>query len=228
MKSSTVPSNSPALAALSTDFEAQLKKYCRSETGGHLRPFAPNRNWKAATIFIVGTNPATPLRDQFESYDSYWDCLTRDTEKFQEIYTSARGPAKSKGTTVNLKVLLNLLGREDCLVTNACWYPTKRRQAIPREERTRHHDALRLLIQFCRPKAILFHGNPAIGFAESVYGLNLDRRQPVFLQDVVYGGTLFLAYPHLSGMGLENGEKVSFREDVVDIAARIRGHVSTQ
>jgi len=67
------------------DVEDRLREICHTDAGPYLRPFAPNPEWRTAQVFVVGTNPATPLRDEFESFDAYWRGLTVDPSIFERV-----------------------------------------------------------------------------------------------------------------------------------------------
>jgi hypothetical protein len=47
---------------------------------------------------IIGTNPATPLRDEFRSFDEYWNSLTVDPAAFDKYYSAQHKDGASKST----------------------------------------------------------------------------------------------------------------------------------
>ncbi|MBC8738571.1 hypothetical protein F6X40_17575 [Paraburkholderia sp. UCT31] len=205
-------------------FEEELKAYCHSETGPYLRPFTGNRNWKTASVFIIGTNPATPLRDEFEDFESYWEGLTGNTEQFRKTYAAKHSGQESK-TSGNVRLLKSLIGEEHCLVTNRCWHPTASVRELSSRQKTQHETFLRRLIEFCRPKVLFVHGQDGgIAFVERTYEISLDRFEPPAVQNTVVDGTLLLAYPHLSGKYVP---RANFQPDThfPIFADRIRAHL---
>ncbi len=77
------------------DFEVRLRELCNTAMGPYLRPFAPNTEWRSAQVFVVGTNPATPLRDEFASFDTYWHGLTVDPSVFDEVSARDTGAVRA-------------------------------------------------------------------------------------------------------------------------------------
>lgn len=205
-------------------FEERLKKLCNTTSGPYLRPFSPNANWRKAPLFIVGENPATPLRDEFSSFDEYWQGLTRDPDIFLEKYAFNHRGGTSK-TTGWVSQLTRLVGPGECLVTNVCWYPSKPGLSVPKHDRSLGPEYLGQLIEYCEPKVLFFHGNEACKFAENFFGTKVDRYAPPQEQQVVAGKSLVFAYHHFSGQGLRSGAKFKPAEDIPVFAERIRRHI---
>jgi len=180
---------------------------------------------------VVGTNPATPMRDQFNSFEQYWQSLTTRPELFYERYRAVH-KGKSSKSTGKANILLELLKPLNVLVTNIVWYPVKRKKDIPKEEWEYGENALHALYNHVRPKAVFCHGADAQKFAESLSS-GADRYQPASKQVEDTGsGVLVLTYHHFSGQGLKKGTKFQpalelpvFAEAVHPHIARIGSHV---
>ena len=74
-----------------------LRSLCNTNEGPFLRPFAPNAQWNSASVIVVGTNPATPLREKFADFDNYSTALTRYPARFEKIYSSKHTVLKRSG-----------------------------------------------------------------------------------------------------------------------------------
>jgi len=205
-------------------FEEQLKDWCRTDEGPYRRPFAPNPNWRGAQVFVVGTNPATPLhRDRFDSFDHYWAGLTVNPEIYYRVYRQQHASGSSKSSSW-VRELLHDLRPLNCLVTNVAWYPASRPKYVPKPEWQFGAACLRALVEFCRPAALFCHGQPAEDFARSL-GATVDRYQPAGTQTAVVDGTLVLAFHHLSGQGLRKNSKFSPATELPVFARKIKAHV---
>ncbi len=112
-----------------------LREICNTPEGPYLRPFAPNPKWAEARIFIVGTNPATPLRKEFESFEAYWHSLAHDPEAFERIYKQQHSSriSKTSKTTGRARQFQNQLTPINILTTNAMIYPAKKPKYIPKK-----------------------------------------------------------------------------------------------
>lgn len=220
-----IPNNSIA------ELEDWLRGLCNTVNGPYLRPFAPNSNWQQARVFIVGTNPATPLRDEFASFDHYWTALTWDTAAFDAVYLPKRG-GKASLTSARAARFEAALGDLGVLRTNACALPSARWKDLPRATRQQSLDqgrtVLDALIRICAPRAIVCHGKQAIEAVSSLFSLSLDPYEPLAKQHNVasLGGarhsTHVFAYPHFSGVGVRKGFAVSQMDnDLAELAKRI-------
>ncbi|SAL81176.1 uracil-DNA glycosylase family protein [Caballeronia telluris] len=208
-------------------FEVDLRDHCDTPAGvPYLRPFSRNRNWKTASVFIIGDNPSTPLRNEFDDFDDYWTALTQNIEKFDDAYKSKRLDGKATRTTLNTKKLSNLIGPEHCLVTNTCWVPTPESDTISAPERRRDQAQLKKLIGFCRPKVLFVYGSKAIEFANKAYNLTLDPYVPPAEQDYTAEGMRVFAFPHLSGLGIKAGKTFQPDTDLPVFAQRIKNCLS--
>lgn len=158
--------------------ELWLRNKCNLAQGPYLRPFAPNINWKEAEVFIVGYNPATPFREEFKSFDHYWDSLTRFPEQYAEVYRSKhkkREEERSRTSGRIAEMVAHLYPR-NVLVTNVYAYPAADPKELPRwvRQEPAAERALVRLFSICKPKVILFHGREARLFANKYFGVALD------------------------------------------------------
>lgn len=71
--------------------EAFLRRVAETASGPYLRPFTPDAGWRNAPVLVVGTNPATPLRDEMPSFDMYCHALTA-----QQVFDGQK-PRRGKG-----------------------------------------------------------------------------------------------------------------------------------
>ncbi len=189
--------------------EQWLKRKCYQPHGAYLRPFAPNPAWKEASVFIVGLNPSTPFREEFESYDHYWDSLTRNPEHYYRAYYhkyQRREDQKSR-TAKTISGLVELLKPLNVLITNVCAYPTPNPKLIPKAIRQEAIDERILvsLITVCQPKVLLFHGREARVFADKYFKVKLDPYiEPAKQFTIAYlpntdSPTRLFAYHHFIG-----------------------------
>lgn len=225
--------SAPTIEALESvdQIEHWLKQLCHTASGPYLRPFAPNPNWKQARVFIVGTNPATPLRDEFSSFSHYWDALTCDKAAFDAIYLPKRD-GKASRTSERATRFEQALGKLSVLRTNACALPSGRWGDLPGATRRQFleqgREVLDALVKICRPRVILCHGKPAVEVVSSLTSTSLDPYEPLAKQNNVV--TLahsslkarVFAYPHLSGIGVKKGFAVSkMDDDLMELAQRL-------
>jgi hypothetical protein len=202
------------------EIEKELKSFCNQQTGPYLRPFAPNPRWQTASVFIIGTNPATPLRGEFENFDRYWAGLTQTPDIFWQAYCRAT-PGDTSKTTRNVKEL-ETLSRVNCLITNVSWFPAKRFDRKVRDTLAASSGRLKTLIDCCPATVLFFHGRWARRFAYKAYGVSLDCCAPPQKQNNRVDGKLLLAYHHFSGMGLPKGARFDPEIDIPAFAERIR------
>lgn len=207
------------------DFEEQLKSWCTTNSGPYRRPFAPNPDWHTADVFIIGTNPATPLRDEYDSFKEYWESLIANPASFEKHYSRQHNGGTSKSTKWTNR-LIELLQPLNCLVTNACWFPVMKQKDIPVEEWAFAQQGLNSLIDFVRPKALFCHGSVAEGFAKSL-GVPADRYAAPGEQISEIDGMLVLCYHHFSGQGLRKGARFDPASDLPRFAERIKLHASS-
>lgn len=204
----------------------EIQKFCETESGPYRRPFTPNPDWENADVMIIGTNPATPMRDEFDSFQQYWAGLTVDPQLYWSKYSAAHSGRTSKSTG-NTNILLKLLEPLNVLVTNVVWHPVEKKKFIPKEEWVLGLRALHALYLHVRPKAIFCHGADAEKFAQSICS-TANRYQPVYKQGGnINEGTLVLCYHHFSGQGLRAGASFQPRCDFPVLAKAIHNHVRT-
>ncbi|WP_312165396.1 hypothetical protein [Massilia timonae] len=198
--------------------EAFLRESARTASGPYLRPFTPAAGWRTARVFVVGTNPATPLRDEFASFDEYWHALTTDPASFDAVYRAHRG-GKSSKTTARIARFEAPLRDVGVLRTNACALPSRRWLDLRAAERRSQLEngllVLRALVAICRPAAILAHGSEGVRAVSRLFGVPLDPYVPLLAQSAearlpagMQPVQLF-AYPHLSGVGVNKGFAVA-------------------
>lgn len=206
-----------------------LREICNTSKGPYLRPFRPNPKWAEARIFIVGTNPATPLRDEFRSFDEYWRSLTQTPEVFNRRYRLKHSSGQSK-TTKRTPRLKDLLHPVNVLITNAIIYPGKDFSNKP-EQRKIGRRCFEYLLGVCKPSSVLFHGIPAVGLAAETLGVKLDRYEPLKGQCTVINDPCrchLFAFPHFSGQGVRRGYKVSEMDKELKLHAVQMKELETQ
>jgi hypothetical protein len=199
----------------------ELKRECKTESGPYLRPFAPNVSWNKASIFIVGTNPATPLRKEFDSFDHYWDSLTRFPDQYWSAYRKRRlqdGKGNEESNTTKrvgrLKEFLEEEGVDPAtiLVTNAYAYPAYRSKHIPNRyvQAKIGRSIFDALVTICRPKVLFCHGMPAVRLVQNRFRKDFDpyehpSEQPTVVHSNDANTSFVFACFHLSGQGLRSG-----------------------
>lgn len=206
--------------------DAYLRKLCNTRHGPYLRPFAPNPKWAAARIFIVGTNPATPMRQEYESFEEYWDSLTRNSEAFERHYREQHRSGQSK-TTRRRRAFEERLNPINILTTNGMIYPARRSKEIPDKDEQRRIGAccFRYLLGVCKPSSILFHGSEAVRLAEEELGVTLDRHWPIACQETVVEDPVrchLFASPHFSGLGAKGYKVSEMDEELARLAERMK------
>jgi hypothetical protein len=192
--------------------DQSLREICNTPEGPYLRPFTPNPKWAEARIFIVGKNPATPLREEFESFEAYWHSLTQDPEAFERIYRQQHSSGQSK-TTKRARLFQNQLAPVNVLTTNAMIYPARPSEKIPNRKKPKKIGAscFQFIFNVCKPSSVLFHGSKAIQLALETLGVKLDPYQPIELQDAVIQNPStchLFAFPHFTGQGVKRGYRV--------------------
>lgn len=207
-------------------FVRKLRSWCHTESGPYRRPFAPNKNWQSAAVVIVGTNPATPLRDEFKHFDNYWSGLTEFPNVFYEQYSVAHSGGTSKSTG-NTNRLLKLLAPLNVLVSNVVWYPASSKKEIPKSEWQFGRAALAELIEHIQPMVVFCHGADAETFGKSLNPA-LDRYLAPELQvKAPSHRPMVLAYHHFSGQGLRKGAEFKPQRDFPIFARAIHAYART-
>ena len=117
--------------------ELWLKKKCYAEEGPYLFPFYPNPHWKEACVFIVGLNPIDPFREEFDSFEHYWQALTQHPEEFEKAYQKKQLQKKGEKSRTRKRTseLVRRLAPLNVLVTNVFAYPAISPHRIPKELR---------------------------------------------------------------------------------------------
>lgn len=164
--------------------EVWLQEACNTGEGPYLRPFQPNPNWRSAQVFLVGTNPATPLRTEFSSFADYWVALTDRPEHFYSRYQTKHAKGESK-TSARARRFLEHVRPINCLVTNAFAYPARRASEIPgrRVQQQIGLEVFERLLRLARPAVALFHGAEALQLAQTYFGTPLDPYTPLNSQE---------------------------------------------
>jgi hypothetical protein len=155
-----------------------LREKCYQSTGPYLRPFAPNANWQKARVFIIGLNPSTPFREEFDSFDHYWQSLTHYPTQYQKVYRAKyqKAEVERSRTSRRISEFLSYLEPLNVLVTNVFAYPTPNPLLIPRRIKREpfNERILCRLIKICEPKVLFFHGREARRFAEKYFAVTLN------------------------------------------------------
>ena len=217
--------------------EELLRRLAQTTSGPYLRPFAPVANWRKARVFIVGKNPATPLRDEFESFDAYWDALTRNPLAFEAVYLSQRSgkPSKTTNRARRFEAPLRDIG---VLRTNACALPSgswsELSTAVRREQLELGRQILGALVDICQPAAILAHGKEGVQAISALFSTPLDPYVPLLHQATSaslapgLAPVQLYAYPHLSGVGVNKGFAVSRMDAELEaLGRRLASRLST-
>ncbi|HEY9285348.1 MAG TPA: hypothetical protein VIP46_17985 [Pyrinomonadaceae bacterium] len=187
--------------------ELWFKQKCYTSEGPYLLPFAPNINWKSASVFIVGLNPTGSFRDEFDSFEHYWQALTRHPDTYKKIHQEKYLRRPESRTSKRIRYLTEWLDPVNVLVTNTFAYPTTNPLFIPTHIRREPvgERLLSRLLRTCKPKVVFFHGAEARKFGEAFFGVKLNpylepSRQPVIrcIPDTDSVSSLF-AYHHLVG-----------------------------
>lgn len=202
------------------DLEAWLKKECDTASGPYLRPFAPNPDWQKAEVFVIGTNPATPIR--FKSFDEYWNALTQYPENFQKEYRRKHGKKEESKTTKNRRKLTNELDGINVLVTNVSWLPAKNEKGINSNDFDLGRKRLKRLLDDIGPKVIFAYGTKARDFVDTFFDGVPDLYASPEEQGKSRRKPLVLTYPHLSGQGIMGGKKFQPDIDLAEFAKIIK------
>jgi hypothetical protein len=212
------------------DIEAWLREVCNTLDGPYLRPFAPNPQWRKADVLIVGTNPATPLRSQFSSFDEYWLGLTQHPEMFDRQYQLVHGGGQTRSTARTQRLLAQLKPL-NALVTNVYAFPSEDETLIRDKPSQRKigRDILIRLVASSRPRAAIFHGSEALRMAASLALGHLDPYMPL-LEQTAYlresRSTRVYVYPHFSGRGVRKGFRVrQMDSDLANLAVSLKAQV---
>jgi hypothetical protein len=162
--------------------ELEIKGKCFTPAGPYLLPFSPNPRWREASVFIVGLNPISPLREEFTSYDHYWDSLVKFPEHYWGAYASkyGRNGITRSRTSIRIREFCERLHPINVLVTNVFAYPSTDPKLIPlpyRKEPTTERILTKLILA-CQPKVLFFHGREARLYVKEFFGVDLNPYLP--------------------------------------------------
>ncbi|MDN7577450.1 hypothetical protein QZM25_33075 [Burkholderia contaminans] len=126
--------------------------------GDRVRPFVCDGSPLTCSVFIIGTNPASSLAEQFWTY---WDDSTGfDKDRFMQAYSDSRrrrGKAVVSQTRNALEVLVKSCAPLRCLETNVFGEATAT-QAELLAAPTQGRSVLPFLVDAIKPKWIIAHG----------------------------------------------------------------------
>ena len=189
--------------------ELWLKNRCYTEEGPYLFPFFPNSHWKEANVFIIGLNPIDSFREEFDSFEHYWQALTQYPEEFEKAYRKKRLQRKEERSRTRKRILelIRRLAPLNVLVTNIFAYPAVSPNLIPRQlkQEADEEKIISHLITICKPRVLLFHGREARLFANRYFNVELNayakpRQQQItaIIPGATRPSSLF-AYHHFVG-----------------------------
>lgn len=133
-----------------------------------LRPFVCEGSPLACRVFIVGLNPASPMKSGF--WDFWKADVGFDKAAWMEAYTAERAsrplkPGKSRRNKISrsraiIEHILSELGLTRCLETNIYAAATEEFSELPAH--LRDTNAFDFLLEAIRPDVIIVHGIPAV------------------------------------------------------------------
>lgn len=138
-------------------------------------------------MFLVGTNPATPIDRDCMAFEDYWDGLTKNPDAFEANYRDALSSSRRSTTTTERRRAFERALGINCLVTNVSAYPATRPKCIPAQHKGPNgtgYEILSALFQIAQPRAVLFHGADAAKFAKTKFRKELDIHADPYSQDV--------------------------------------------
>ncbi len=130
-----------------------------------LRPFVCNGSPLACEVFIVGLNPASPMKTNFWEF---WDSATGfDKERWLDVYVAERAarplkPGKTRRNVVSnsrrvIEWMISSLGPIRCLETNIYSAASEEIRDLDRERRiTAPFD---FLLERIKPRVLVVHGD---------------------------------------------------------------------
>lgn len=147
--------------------------------GDRVRPFVCDGSPLTCSVFIIGTNPASSLAEQFWTY---WDDSTGfDKHRFMAAYSDSRrrrGKAVVSQTRNALEVLVKSCAPLRCLETNVFGEATAT-QAELLAAPTQGISVLPFLVDAIKPKWIIAHGlvagKAAAAYENSAHVVNLPH-----------------------------------------------------
>lgn len=147
-------------------FETELATVIGNPTG--LRPFVCNGSPLTCRVFIVGLNPASPMKADF--WDFWQPGIGFDKQSWMQTYVTERAQRPLKpGRTRRRKVsatraaiewIIDELGPNDCLETNIYAKATEEYASLtPAGRITAPFD---YLLETIKPQVLIVHGKDAI------------------------------------------------------------------
>lgn len=141
------------------EFRRQLSALMIEQTE---RPFVCDDSPLNTWAFVVGLNPATPLRSSF--WEFWDDSFGFNRATFEKEYGALR-PTKT-GNRPRIEAVSKAFPKGACLETNIYASPTKSAPMLrPAQKRTAGFE---FLFQTIQPRALFIHGAPTVKFFSTV------------------------------------------------------------
>ena len=143
------------------DFASGLREILNRMNTPGLRPFACDGSPLSCNVFLVGSNPATPM---YRSFWEFWsDDFGFDKASFMQAYREARterGELRTSKTRHTLEWVVDASAPTRCLETNVYAKPTSGgvRNLGPEDLNS---EPLRYLLDWIKPGLIIGHGRTA-------------------------------------------------------------------
>lgn len=145
-----------------------LKNACKPIDGSdvYFRPFISKGNPQDSKIFLVGVNPATPIKTKEIDLESYTNLLM-DYQLFHERYLDLRGTAGVSRTRMGILEFVRWISsytNTPVLETNVITYPTKSIKELKRfnkENPKGYNKATNIFVSLLKeiePSIIILHG----------------------------------------------------------------------
>lgn len=132
------------------------------------RPFLCDGNPFAASVFIVGFNPATSLRKNFWGY---WDDkFGMNRNAFMHEYREAK---PVRGVRARLERIVEQLRPQVCIETNIYSTPTNQAKCLSKIHR--NIAPFNYLFDHIKPNILFLHSNKPIEFFEAELGIKLQN-----------------------------------------------------
>lgn len=160
----------------------EIKRLCNAPGDGkaYFRPFICKGDLSKADIFLIGTNPATPIYPHDINLDEYVDLLF-DYDRFIEYYKKSRilkGKSEISRTRVGMNSFINWLAcksSSSVIETDAIPYPTEKLKMLWKEPDSIVESGkevfYELLLTF-KPRLLILHGKET---TEQIFELLLSK-----------------------------------------------------
>lgn len=167
------------------EFRAELQQKMHNNESN--RPFICDGNPLTCTVWLVGINPATPMKDNFFDFfnkDGF------DYGKWENAYKQERREMQ-KSEFSKTRIISNLIVKElkqkeiTILETNVYATPTSRAAELKQEEKD--SQIFTFLLDNAEVEYILVHGNEAIEEMNTVLGKEIHQK-------IVKGTTIHVVY----------------------------------